>query len=108
MTNTELLQLRQEFQEKEARLLGTKNADYATEDDRLWNFRAQAPLQGMEPSQVALTHLLKHIITIAKAVMNGEGEWVWETEKGEGLKQRFADARCYLLLLAACLEEERK
>ena len=25
---------------------------------------------------------------------------------GEGLKQRFVDARNYLLLLAACLEEE--
>lgn len=98
----------EEFTTKEEQLLGIKAGDYATENDRLWNFNVQGQLQGIKPSQVALTHLLKHVVTISKAVMNGEGVWAWECESGEGLKQRFADARNYLLLVAACLEVERK
>ena len=39
-------------------------------------------------------------------VRTGKYRWCWETEEGEGLKQRIADARNYLQLLAACLEEE--
>lgn len=36
----------------------------------------------------------------------GKYDWDWETDGGEGLKQRIVDARNYLLLLAACLEVE--
>jgi hypothetical protein len=47
---------------------------------------------------------MKHVQSIALAVRTGKYAWAWETEGGEGLKQRIADARNYLLLLAACLE----
>jgi len=53
-----------------------------------------------------MAYRLKHIQSISHAVRT-EYNWCWQTEQGhEGLKQRIADARNYLLLLAACLEAE--
>ncbi|MGB9886736.1 MAG: hypothetical protein ACPLRW_07060 [Moorellales bacterium] len=108
MTREEFAELHNEFVARETDLLGLKAKEYSDGDDRLWNFRVQAALEGRRPSEIALSHLNKHITSICLAVRTDRGEWVWRTAEGhEGLKQRFADARNYLLLLAACLEEER-
>jgi len=40
--------------------------------------------------------------------MQETGELEWETESGEGLKQRFSDSHNYHSLTLGCLEEERK
>lgn len=98
--------LRDEFLVHEARILGWKRDEYSPNEDRLQNFREVAAFMGLRPAEVALTYLMKHIQSIALAVRSGKYAWTWNTEGGEGLKQRFADARNYLLLLAACLEEE--
>jgi len=108
MTKDCFEELREEFLEHEARILDWKRGEYSPNDDRLQNFREVAALTGLRLSEVALIWLLKHIQSISLAVRNGKYTWTWETEGGEGLKQRFADARNYLLLLAACLEEENK
>lgn len=95
-----------EFVEQEQKILLHKRAEYSDKEDRLQNFHQQAIIQGVEPAAIALTYLLKHVLSIAKAVQTGNQPWVWVTEyKTEGLKQRIADARNYLLLLAACIEE---
>lgn len=95
-----------EFLNTEQAILGHKGTEYADNEDRLQNFHLQAIVQNVEPAVIALTYLLKHILSIAKAVGDGNQPWEWTTKEGhEGLKQRFADARNYLLLLAACLEE---
>lgn len=95
-----------EFEEEEAKILLHKRAEYSDQEDRLQNFHQQAIIQGVEPADIALTYLLKHILSITKAVGSGNQPWVWTTDQGhEGLKQRFADARNYLLLLAACIDE---
>ena len=106
MTKDRFEELREEFLEHEAGILEWKRGEYAPNDDRLQNFREVAALTGLRLSEVALIWLLKHIQSISLAVRNGKYTWTWETEGGEGLKQRIADARNYLLLLAACLEEE--
>lgn len=98
--------LRDEFLSHEAKIMDFKRGEYSPNSDRLQNFREVAAFLGLRPSEVALTYLLKHIQSIALAVRSGKYTWAWNTEGGEGLKQRFADARNYLLLLAACLEEE--
>jgi len=109
MTQEQFVTLCKEFLEREHDLLAAKAGDYAVDNDRLWNFHAQGQLEGKRPSEIALTHLLKHVLSLVKAVRTGSGEWAWVLPEGrEGLKQRFADARNYLLLLAACLEEERR
>jgi response regulator of citrate/malate metabolism len=101
-------QLVKEFQEQEALIMSHKGDEYAANEDRLLNFRQVAEFEGRTPAKVALTWLLKHIQSITLAVQSAEYAWAWETEGGEGLKQRIADARNYLLLLAACLEEEHQ
>jgi hypothetical protein len=107
MTPERFEELKDEFHEKEALILEYKQYDYSEHDDRLQNFREVAAFMGMRPAEVALTYLLKHIQAISIAVKTGEYVWAWETNRGgEGLKQRIADGRNYLLLLAACLEEE--
>ncbi len=94
------------FQEQEAKILSHKANEYSDQEDRLLNFREVAEFLGRTPAEVALAYLMKHVQSIALAVKTGKYAWAWETEGGEGLKQRIADARNYLLLLAACLEEE--
>ena len=108
MTKDCFEELREEFLEHEAGILEWKRGEYAPNDDRLQNFREVAALTGLRLSEVALIWLLKHIQSIALAVRTGNYAWAWTKEGGEGLKQRFADARNYLLLLAACLEEESR
>jgi len=98
--------LREEFLTHEAKILDWKRGEYSPNEDRLLNFREVAAFMGLRPAEVALTYLMKHIQSIALAVRSGKYAWTWNTEGGEGLKQRIADARNYLLLLAACLEAE--
>lgn len=98
----------QEFLEREERLLGWKRSEYASEEgDALENFKTLQTMTGLTPAQVAAVYLAKHIQAILKQVNAGGFTWDWETDEGEGLKQRISDARNYLLLLAACIEEER-
>lgn len=98
--------LRDEFLEKEAKILYWKQDQYSSGNDALQNFREVAELSGMRLSEVALVWLLKHIQSISLAVRNEKYSWTWQTDGGEGLKQRIVDVRNYLLLLAASLEEE--
>jgi len=61
------------------------------------------------PEKVCMILLLKHIQSLSKAVSEDTTcicMWFWEHDGREGLKQRIADARNYLLLLAACLDEK--
>jgi len=100
-----------EFTDKEDTILAWKAGEYSSGDDRLQNFREIANFIGdkpvtVTPSFVALIYMLKHVQSIKNAVISGNVKWAWETEGGEGLKQRLADSRNYLLLLATCIDEE--
>ncbi len=101
MTPERFEALREEFLTHEAKILDWKRGEYSPNEDRLQNFREVAALTGLRMTEVALIWLLKHIQSIALAVRTGNYIWAWTTEGGEGLKQRIADARNYLLLLAA-------
>ncbi len=106
MTPDQFENLRDEFLVREARILDWKAGEYTAGQDRLLNFKQVAEFLSQRPAEVALAYLLKHIQSIALAVKTRRYTWEWETVSGEGLKQRIADARNYLLLLAACLDEE--
>ena len=109
MTPEQFENMRDDFMVHEARILDWKRGEYSEGVDCLQNFREVAGFLAQRPSEVVLTYLLKHVQSIALAVKTGKYDWKWTTENsGEGLKQRIADARNYLLLLAACLEEEVK
>ena len=108
MTREQFENLRDDFLVHEARILDWKRDEYSEGTDCLQNFREAANFLGQRPAEVALSYLMKHIQSIALAVRSQSYSWAWQTDKGEGLKQRIADARNYLLLLAACLEEENE
>lgn len=111
MNVREFREILTEFQEGETALLDSKRVEYASADgDVLENFKTLARLLHVTPSQVATVLLAKHVQGIAKQVMDRTFSWDWSqtTPDGqtEGLKQRVADARNYLVLLAACIKEE--
>jgi len=106
MTLEQFENLRENFLVHEARILDWKRNEYSSGADALQNFREIADFLGQRPSEVALAYLLKHIQSISLAVKTGQYTWDWQTDGGEGLKQRIADARNYLLLLAACFEDQ--
>ena len=94
-------------------LLGYKREEYARRNaDVLINFKQNAAFLKCSPEEVCLTYMMKHIqsisIAITDAIRNGESlEFEWETASGqEGLAQRFADARNYMLLLGALISED--
>ena len=96
-----------EFREQELDLLQSKRAEYADDRDVLRNFKEQAEFSNITPLQIGLVLVFKHIQSIKEAVIERKLNWEWETSEGrEGTKQRIADARNYLLLLAAIIEEE--
>ena len=98
-------ELYEEFTKQEEAILDWKAGEYSSGEDRLQNFREIASFTGADMPSVALMYLLKHIQSISLAVRTGDYAWCWDTEGGEGLKQRIADARNYLLLLAAAIDE---
>jgi len=102
-----------EFKDKEQQILDWKAGEYSDDTDRLQNFREIAEFMGdkpvkITPEMLAFLYAMKHIQSIKNALVEGKVNWCWEDENGEGTKQRLADIRNYMLLLAACLEEETR
>jgi len=109
MNSQDFENLRETFLSKEAEIFDWKRGEYGDGEDKLLNFKQIGNFVGIYPSEVCMIHMLKHVQSLALAIKNGKhkNKWFWCDEKGnEGLKQRIADARNYLLLLAACIEEE--
>lgn len=108
MNQEEFKDLCNEMNAKEQALLGFKRGEYVKSDrDVLINFKQVATMMQQSPEQVCMTYLLKHIQSISMAVNHdSQMEFEWKREDGsEGLAQRFADARNYLVLLAALIQE---
>jgi len=102
----EFRKLRQEFDDHEEMLLEVKKTEYANDADRLINFKEASQMVGLTPEHYCFILIAKHFHAIRKAVLEDKYNWCWNAEFGEGMKQRIADARNYLLLLAALMEEE--
>lgn len=81
-------------------ILSLKAGEYATSQDRLWNFRRAARLNNNTPEQALLGMLTKHIISIYDMVDNVEVNRckdVWQ--------EKIGDAVTYLILLEALILE---
>lgn len=108
MNQEEFKKLYTDMRVKEQDLLGFKRGEYTQGDeDVLINFKQVAAFMNITPEEVCLTYMMKHIQSITMAVKRNPGiKFEWKTETGEeGLAQRFSDARNYLLLLAALIDE---
>ena len=106
MTPERFEALREEFLTHEARFPVWKRGEYSPDEDILQNFRKVAESLGFSVEEALAYKALRLVMRIVRAVKTGKYAWAWETEDGEGLKQRIADARDFLLLLAALLEEK--
>ena len=108
MTPQEFDEMYSEFIDFEDNLMGYKRTEYSTDLDRLENFKDISKFTKSYPAKVAMQYLLKHIHSIVLAVETQNYKWYWEEGTKEGLKQRIADARNYLILLAGCIEDDVK
>lgn len=81
-------------------MLGHKAAEYATDDERLHNFKVAATLQGVTPRQALAGFMAKHTVSIYDlcAAKDAADLEVW-TEK-------ITDHMNYLILLKALVVEE--
>ena len=80
-------------------VLTKKQAEYATDEDRLHNFHAGAGLTGRTPEQVCGGFLLKHVVSIFDMIESGEPQRIdlWN--------EKITDMINYGLLLRAIVEE---
>ena len=111
MNHAEFVTLCGEFHRKEQEILGWKESEYSSSsgNDRLENFKTVGSFLNINPEEVCLCYLMKHLHSITLAVTGDrQYAWDWETDGGEGLKQRFVDAVNYLRLLAALLDERNR
>jgi hypothetical protein len=86
--------------DKAARVLLTKAEEYASDEDRLHNFKLASHLTGGTPEQALWGFLVKHLVSIHDMVLNGK-EYsfeVWDEKIGDSIN--------YLILLKALVEEE--
>ncbi len=111
MQSERLNELWSQLHTKESELMGIKAGEYASGDDRLYNFKEGARLMNCTPPETAWAYLTKHLISIQKAVHEGRYNFSWAVlqEDGtytEGVIQKIVDARNYLFLMLCCMEDE--
>ena len=108
-TKAMFTKLVEEFNRAEADLLGVKRDEYASDKEVLMNFDQVSAFEGRRPEELCMTLILKHVQSIQLAVSTGKWNWLWINGKGrEGMKQRIADVRNYLILLAAIMDRYDK
>ncbi len=109
MTPERFQQLLEKFVSNEDAMLTFKRDEYTKGDtDVLLNFKQTGDFLGCDSTEVCVMYLMKHVQSITLAVScdkNLKLEW-GISENKEGLAQRFMDARNYLLLLAACIQDQ--
>ena len=80
--------------------LGQKASEYATDEDRLQNFKQAAGLQNITAAQALQGMMAKHQVSIADMIKSGNQypQALWDEKIGDALN--------YLILLNAVIEEE--
>lgn len=90
---------RQLFDEDCVRVLLKKGNDYAAGGDRLANFKRLSERLGLSPIQVWGVYFIKHVDAILEFAKAGKVE-------SEPIRERFVDARNYLDLGLALVEDK--
>lgn len=82
-------------------MLGAKAAEYATDDDRLHNFKVAAALKGETPKQALAGMMAKHTVSIYDMIRDDVDApmvvWI----------EKISDHLNYLFLLKALVVEEK-
>ena len=80
--------------------LTKKNANYATTEDRLHNFKVGAAITGGTPAQAALGYMAKHLASLQDKVARND------FHDREDLKEKIQDSINYLVFIWCCANEE--
>lgn len=100
MTWQEFDEFRKAFDAECAETLGCKGVEYGGRGDRLANFKGEAAQLGLKPEQIWAVYFMKHIRSIMSYVREGK-------VFSEAIRSRFMDARNYIDLGLALVEEPR-
>ena len=101
MNTHNLQKLKQQMEQVEGNILGTKGTEYiVSSEDRLKFFHDYAEQLGVDPKTVCAIFLMKHINSILNYVKTGK-------DGVEGIKGRINDARNYLLFMEALIEDTK-
>lgn len=82
-------------------MLIQKGAEYATDRDRLHNFKQAAALQNLSPHDALGGMMIKHTVSIYDMIGDNTG-----THSMEKWDEKITDHITYLVLLKAVIEEE--
>lgn len=94
-----------EFDTRNKALLEYKVNEYSSMENRIENFETIAALLNVEPCQVVMVYLMKHMQSMGKTIMGDAPiNWTFSNGETEGLKQCILDCKNYLDLLAACID----
>lgn len=86
---------------KSAGMLVNKAKEYATDDDRLANFKKAANLQGITPEEALAGMMAKHTVSINDMISKGDPKLFSEAQWDE----KILDHINYLILLKALVLE---
>jgi len=92
------------MQEQQKKVLLSKAKEYASDKDRLHNFKKIANFVGITPPQVALVLMLKNLVSLTDKVMDVSPE-VHKQMTKEFLDEKIGDPYNYLPLIRALIEE---
>ena len=84
-------------------MLIKKRAEYATEEDRISNFKQMCSLTHHSPAENAANYWLKHISSTYDICVNAS-QGILPTQ--DRLEEKITDSIAYLYLIYACLEEQ--
>lgn len=102
MTNEEFEQHKRDMVARiESNLVQKAEGDYATNDDRLYNFHSAAPILG-SAEKACLAYATKHFMSIAKLVNDGN-----QVDKELAL-EKLGDLATYMVLLYAIMMEHNR
>lgn len=88
-----------------ALMYGTKNKEYARNDDKLHNFKRAADMIGVTPEQALVGMWTKHLVSILDIVNDlASGAPVPDPNI---IGEKFNDSHNYQLMLEALIEERR-
>ena len=102
MTHEEYDVMYKKMYEEECSIHKTKGKEYSTDADRLANFKKLAEETGVSDVCVCWIFLKKHLDSIASFVRTGK------EFSEESIYSRIKDARIYLALMRALIEDGKK
>lgn len=100
MTTERFNDLVTEIREACIETLVKKNANYASDNDRLHNFKVGAAITGGTPARAALGYMAKHLASLQDKVTRND------FHDRDDLKEKIQDSINYLTFIWCCANEE--